>query len=692
MAEHPDVSTPSPSSKRPRLAATVEKEHAKSHADVPVAQQHLFLDKARDRDWPAVRRLIAKTPALVNVQPSKRWTALHQAAEAGEEEMVAFLLAQGADDTCVTRDGRTAREVASTPAVRALFLSHASVPAVKFSAKNGRLEFVRTTATKSTACSSAVSVASIAQEPVAAPEQMDTGFSPLPPLKGVESKAVYQLQSAGLDGAWVDMSSEWQALLSDAAAACINKALFREGGCSYVVDLVTLSQKNLATGDVCNIRLRKCEELSGLTAETETEVAPQDSGKSCSSVAETEQIADEAVPAPESAHEAVPASESLECTAAAGVERIAAGESAIVPGSGSASYTLKNCGDGVWSCSCVAWKMQGKLSVELRSCKHLAAFRGAAAEASRVGKGFSSGAAHAPSKGGSSKRKTPPGAASGAASSDAKTPPDVLLANKWDEKVDPTGWWISEKLDGMRAYWDPESCSLISRLGNPILCPKEFLASLPRVHLDGELFLGRGRFQELMSTVKNSANVDKVDGPWKHVDYIVFDLPAHAGKFEERQKILRSVLGAGPAGTRQFAQAHPQQLCRDRAHLDEELKAVQAKDGEGLMLRRAGSLYEKGRSNSLLKVKTFQDEEAVVVEHEPGKGRNVGVLGALRCRNREGMIFCVGTGFNDAQRADPPKVGEIITYRFFELTKDRKPRFPSFVGVRADADRTGLVL
>merc|ERR1712194_502304 len=141
-----------------------------------------------------------------------------------------------------------------------------------------------------------------------------------------------------------------------------------------------------------------------------------------------------------------------------------------------------------------------------------------------------------------------------------------------------------------------------------------------------------------------------------------------------------------------FAKMHDQQICRNRAHLEEELKAVQAHDGEGLMLRRAGSHYEKGRSSTLLKVKTFLDDEAVVIGYDAGKGRNANVVGALKCRNRDGVHFSVGTGLNDAQRASPPKIGDIITYRYFELTKDRKPRFPSFVGIRADADRTGLTL
>jgi DNA ligase-1 len=272
-------------------------------------------------------------------------------------------------------------------------------------------------------------------------------------------------------------------------------------------------------------------------------------------------------------------------------------------------------------------------------------------------------------------------------------PPALLLANKWEEKVDPTGWWISEKLDGMRAFWDPAKQCLFSRLGNPVLCPKPLLATLPDVALDGELFLGRGRFQELMSVVKNGANVGNANGPWKDVTYVVFDLPQHGGKFEARMESLRDVLTKKlPVDTRQFAQFHEQQVCKSRAHLDSELKRVQEMDGEGLMLRRPSSLYEAGRSSSLLKVKTFQDEEAVVVGHELGKGRNSKVTGALCCRNRAGIHFSVGTGLNDAQRANPPGVGEIITYRFFELTKDSKPRFPSFVGVRPDADRTGLEL
>merc|ERR1719164_174578 len=104
------------------------------------------------------------------------------------------------------------------------------------------------------------------------------------------------------------------------------------------------------------------------------------------------------------------------------------------------------------------------------------------------------------------------------------------------------------------------------------------------------------------------------------------------------------------------------------------------------MLRRPGSAYEARRSRALLKVKLFRDEEAEVVGHEPGKGKHAGRLGALLCRTPDGRRFAGGSGLSDAQRAAPPARGAVVTYKYFELTADRIPRFPTFVGERADLD------
>src|SRR6202035_893926 len=97
------------------------------------------------------------------------------------------------------------------------------------------------------------------------------------------------------------------------------------------------------------------------------------------------------------------------------------------------------------------------------------------------------------------------------------------------------------------------------------------------------------------------------------------------------------------------------------------------------------STYAAGRSATLLKIKTFHDAEARVIEHQPGAGRHKGRLGALLVELPDGTTFSVGTGFTDAQREHPPAGGRVITFRYQELSERGVPRLPSFVRVRSDA-------
>ncbi len=76
----------------------------------------------------------------------------------------------------------------------------------------------------------------------------------------------------------------------------------------------------------------------------------------------------------------------------------------------------------------------------------------------------------------------------------------------------------------------------------------------------------------------------------------------------------------------------------------------------------------------IVTLQTFYDAEAVVTGYAPGKGRNAGVTGALKCKMASGKTFSVGSGLNDQLRQKPPKIGSIITYRFQELTRDNVPR------------------
>jgi DNA ligase-1 len=334
------------------------------------------------------------------------------------------------------------------------------------------------------------------------------------------------------------------------------------------------------------------------------------------------------------------------------------GQSAEVKGSARLPYVLKNVG-GVYSCTCPAWRNQS-IGIERRTCKHLRAYRGEAAEKLRIGDALPARAKAADEAEGEATDKAP----------------GLLLANTWQNDIDLAGWWLSEKLDGVRAYWDGRQ--FLSRLGNVFHAPDWFVEGLPEQPLDGELWVDRQAFQRTVSIVRRQ---DKSDH-WRQIRYLVFDMPAVAAPFEERLAELRDRLASLRS---QFATPHDHQQCRGLDHLREELARVNAIGGEGLMLREPGSRYEAGRSSTLLKVKTFHDAEARVVEHLPGAGRHKGRLGAVLAELPDGTSFSIGTGFSDAQRENPPPVGSIVTFRYQELSDRGVPRFPSFVRVRADA-------
>lgn len=335
------------------------------------------------------------------------------------------------------------------------------------------------------------------------------------------------------------------------------------------------------------------------------------------------------------------------------------GESTFVQGSGSKPYELKNVG-GVYSCTCPAWRNQS-IGIEQRTCKHLRKLRGDAAEEARIGSAL-------PQK---------PRPKSGD-ESDATAPP-LLLAESWSNDLDLTGWWMSEKLDGVRAYWDGKQ--FLSRLGNLYHAPDWFVAGLPAETLDGELWIGRKKFQRTVSTVRRQ---DKSDH-WKELAFVVFDAPGVEGDFETRMAFVADFFGRHRPV---YARAHEQERCSGLDHLRQELARLEALGAEGLMMRKPNSRYEAGRSATLLKVKTFHDAEARVLEHLEGSGRHQGRLGALLVELSDGTKFSVGTGFSDRERENPPAVGSLITFRYQELSEGGVPRFPSYVGVRAEAAKT----
>jgi DNA ligase-1 len=172
----------------------------------------------------------------------------------------------------------------------------------------------------------------------------------------------------------------------------------------------------------------------------------------------------------------------------------------------------------------------------------------------------------------------------------------------------------------------------LSRQGNHFYAPDWFLAGLPTVALDGELWLARKAFQRTVSIVRRQDQSEL----WREIVYVVFDAPLIQEPFERRLACLQEVLAQHRPP---YARAHAHERCRNLDHLRDELMRVEAVGGEGLMLRQPASRYEIGRSSTLLKVKRFQDTEARVLEHLPGHGRHQGRLGALLVELPDARLF-----------------------------------------------------
>lgn len=241
------------------------------------------------------------------------------------------------------------------------------------------------------------------------------------------------------------------------------------------------------------------------------------------------------------------------------------------------------------------------------------------------------------------------------------------------DALDLRDWWISEKYDGIRAYWDGHQ--LWSRSGKPLPAPSFFTQSLPQEALDGELWAGRGRFEQTSSIVRRQSDAQE---DWRQLRYCIFDLPDAPGPFTQRLARLRSLPLQRPAQAVSFFQL------QNPAQLRERLDAVLAAGGEGLMLHRGDSAYVGKRSPDLLKLKPHDDAEARVIAHVPGKGRLQGLMGALEVEDDAGRRFRIGSGFSDAQRRAPPAIGSRISYTYNGLTAQGLPRFARFQRLRED--------
>jgi len=252
----------------------------------------------------------------------------------------------------------------------------------------------------------------------------------------------------------------------------------------------------------------------------------------------------------------------------------------------------------------------------------------------------------------------------------AQSSEDMLLLKVWQPSQAVKGWLMSEKLDGVRARWDGHH--LISRGGHVFAAPGWFTQGFPAFALDGELWSKRGDFEHIVSIVRKK----KPHMGWKQLTYQIFEVPDQPGGLQARLNVLQQYLATHP---NTYLHIITQKICDGKKHLQAWLQQLLSQGAEGVVVRSPTAPYQTGRSSDALKVKPYQDAECDVVGYKPGKGKLKGLTGALRCRMHDGRVISIGSGLNQRLRTTPPAIGQIITFKYYGLTKNKKPRHPVFL-------------
>ncbi len=250
--------------------------------------------------------------------------------------------------------------------------------------------------------------------------------------------------------------------------------------------------------------------------------------------------------------------------------------------------------------------------------------------------------------------------------------PDLFLLKTYDNRQNVVGWVMSEKLDGIRGFWDGQQ--LLTKSGKAVNPPAWFVADYPPFAIDGELWTKRGDFEQVVSIVRT----EKPDERWRHVTHQIFEVPDQPGGLLNRLSILADYLTKHRNTSIRIITQIP---ITKQAQVNDFLREIVAKGGEGIVLRNPNTPYQTGRLSSALKVKQHLDTECIVQEILAGKGKYKNKMGAILCQMNNGKQIKIGTGFSDKERENPPGIGSEITFKYYGLSKKGLPKYPVYLRI-----------
>ncbi|MBU3914211.1 DNA ligase [bacterium] len=245
----------------------------------------------------------------------------------------------------------------------------------------------------------------------------------------------------------------------------------------------------------------------------------------------------------------------------------------------------------------------------------------------------------------------------------------------YSKQTDITNWFMSEKLDGVRGYWD--GANLMTRKGNVLNPPQWFLKNFPPFELDGELWSSRNSFEFIQSTVLT----EKPSDSWKKITFNIFEVPNAKGDFPTRLQKATKWFEEHPNNHTRII---PQIVCGNDKHLQLFVDEIELRGGEGVIVKDPRLDYHAGRSPHILKIKKDNDMEGKVVAVNPGKGKLTGMMGSLTLALENGITFKLGTGFSEKTRKHPPQKETIVTFKYYGFSKNGVPKFASFMRIRKD--------